>query len=101
MKNPLPDKHNRFYWAAVQAEASSLNADGCSHVTEAYRSCCLEHDIHYRTHKTIYGDDISRTEADARFRQCMQDRSRFGKSSPMSWWRWAGVRLFGRKAWRD
>ena len=97
---PLPDRTDRPYWDAVKERADELKADGCSKVTEAYRSCCLEHDIHYRTHKTIYGDDISRTGADARFRQCMQDRSRFGKSSPMSWWRWAGVRLFGGKAWK-
>ena len=87
------------YWAAVRARAAELKADGCSGVPEFYRDCCMNHDIHYRTHKTLEGEPITRAEADARFRRCMQDRSRFGKSSPMALWRWLGVRLFGRKAW--
>ncbi len=55
----------------------------------------IEHDIHYRTGATLAGVEISRAEADKIFRECMQARSIFWIFSPMSWWRWAAVRLFG------
>lgn len=87
---------NAAYWEGVRARANELESDGCSVVTEAFQQCCFEHDIAYRTGARLDGTPITRREADARFRQCMQLRSRFGKVSPMAWWRWAGVRLFGR-----
>lgn len=87
---------NSVYWDHVYAKAAQLNSDGCSYVTEAFHRCCLEHDIAYRTGRRVDGSTISRRAADKRFRECMQMRSRFGKLSPMAWWRWAGVRLFGR-----
>lgn len=91
---------NNEYWQKVREEAAKLEADGCSGVPDFHLDCCLEHDIHYRTRFTIDGQPISRRKADARFRKCIQSRSKFGKMSPMSWWRWAGVRIFGRSAWK-
>lgn len=88
------------YWQRVRLIAKGLGSDGCTGVGEFYRDCCLEHDIHYRTGCRIDGTPISRAEADARFRECIQARSPWGKLSPMSWWRWAAVRLFGGKSWR-
>lgn len=96
------------YWRWVRWAASKLKADGCSKAVEVYHEACLEHDIAYRTgrdprmlfyyHQSVL---ITRAEVDARFRQEMQRRSFAGKLSPMSWWRWAGVRLFGGfKAWK-
>lgn len=87
---------NAAYWEQIKAKAEELKSDGCSHVTQAFQQCCHEHDCHYRLGTRCDGTPITRREADARFRQCMQMRSRFGKASPMAWWRWAGVRLFGR-----
>ena len=89
---------NALYWDRVRDKAAELGADGCSMATGAFVECCLEHDVHYRTGKTLRGMTISRRDADARFRACMQARSRFGAFSPMAWWRWAAVRLFGRAA---
>ena len=89
---------NAVYWDHVYAKAAQLESDGCSFVSEAFHQCCLEHDVHYRTQKRLDGTLISRRDADKRFRECMQMRSTFGKASPMAWWRWAGVRLFGRLA---
>lgn len=88
------------YWELVRKEAKELLADGCSGVPDFHLDCCLEHDIAYRTKKTVLGEPISRRQADAQFRRCIQRRSKFGKISPMSWWRWAGVRIFGRSAWK-
>lgn len=92
-----PKKHPRqTYWDQVRDKAAALGADGCTKATGAYVECCLEHDIHYRTGHTIAGEPITRRAADARFRSCMQSRSRLGWYSPMAWARWAAVRIFGR-----
>ena len=87
------------YWQAVRERAADLQSDGCSNVTDLYLDCCLEHDIHYRTGKTLAGVEISRQEADKVFRSCIQSRSPFKVFSPMSWWRWAGVRIFGASSY--
>lgn len=89
------------YWERVRLKAAELGADGCSGVPDFYKDCCDEHDIHYRTKHTLDGQPISRPEADVRFRECIQSRSGFGRLSPLSWWRWLGVRIFGGKAWSD
>jgi hypothetical protein len=94
----LKEKAERRYWERVHDKAAELGADGCSFATGAFVDCCLEHDIHYRTGLTLNGTPITRREADARFRSCMQSRSKLGFFSPMSWWRWAAVRAFGRSA---
>jgi len=67
---------------------------GCTGVPDFYKSCCDDHDEHYSAH------DVTRAEADAEFRRCIQGKSPLGKCSPMALWRWAGVRLLGRHAWR-
>ena len=84
------------YWEEVRARAKALGADGCSGpAIEWYRDCCLEHDVHYRTGRRLDGTAISRREADAVFRRCMQERSPLKKWSPLAAWRWVAVRLFG------
>lgn len=89
---------NAQYWADVRQKAADLKSDGCSFVADIYVDCCYEHDCAYRTGTRMDGTPITRREADARFRQCIQKHSVFGRFSPLSWWRWAGVRLFGRTA---
>lgn len=88
------------HWERVRSIAAALGSDGCSGVPDFHLDACLEHDIHYRTGKTIYGTPLTRAQADARFRRCIQQRSIFGRFSPMAWWRWAGVRLFGGASWQ-
>lgn len=88
------------YWERVAVAAGLLASDGCTGVTQAYQACCHEHDIAYRTGRTVEGAPVTRAEADAMFRRCMQARSVLGAASPMAWWRWAGVRLFGRGRYR-
>lgn len=75
------------------------DCDGCTGVLDFYRPCCVLHDFHYRIGLDFDMTAISRALADAKFRRCMQTRSIVGVFSPMSWWRWAGVRIFGGKAW--
>lgn len=84
------------YWERVRDTAAELGADGCTGATGGWVDCCLEHDVHYRLRTTLDGTPISRRDADARFRACMQSRSRLGWWSPVAWWRWAAVRLLGR-----
>ena len=87
------------YWQRVRDRAAELQSDGCSGVPDFYLDCCLEHDIAYRTHKNIFGEELTKAQADAHFRRCMQARSTFGVLSPMSWWRWLAVRWLGGKSW--
>lgn len=87
------------YWRAIRRRAQELGSDGCTAVPDFYRDVCLEHDVHYRTHARLDGSPIRRAEADRLLRLGIQARSPFGRASPMSWWRWAAVRAFGRRAW--
>ena len=88
------------YWSEVRRLAKELGSDGCTGVSEMYRDCCYEHDIAYRTGADLYGEPMTREQADGQFCKCIQGRSPFGKLSPMALWRWAGVRLFAGKAWK-
>lgn len=74
-------------------------SDGCTDVPDFYLSECIKHDFYYRTHVDFSGRLIKRCEADKRFRLGIQKRSQFGVFSPMSWWRWAFVRVFAKSAW--
>ena len=88
------------YWIDIRIVANALKSDGCSHVVDIYKDCCLEHDVHYRTGKRLDDVPITRAQADAQLRRCIQSRSIFGKASPISWTRWLGVRLGGWWAWK-
>jgi hypothetical protein len=93
-----PPPSDVTYWQRVKDYARQLGGDGCSGPTlQVHRSCCDEHDIHYRTGRTLDGQPITRAEADAEFRRCMQARSVGGRWHPLPWWRWVAVRLAG---WR-
>jgi hypothetical protein len=104
-----------LYWEWVRSEAELLGSDGCSAVTGIKIDCCFEHDLAYRTGRDprnaflafragyLYpwakAKRITRRDTDARFRQCLQNRSALGRYSPVAWYRWAGVRLFGGRRW--
>lgn len=87
------------YWQRVRDRAAELHADGCTGVPDFYLDACLEHDVHYRTGRRLDGTPITRAGADAQFRWAIQSRSPFGFLSPMSWWRWLGVRIAGASSW--
>lgn len=88
------DDPTRPEWEQVR-NYGVAETDGCTGVKDFYVDCCYLHDRAYRTGRGFDGEPISRREADARLRRCIQSRSRFGRLSPMSWWRWSAVRLFG------
>lgn len=75
-----------------------IKSDGCTGVADFFRDCCVVHDLGYRYGIDAYGNAVTRSQIDRNFRECMMKRSRFGRFSPMAWWRWAGVRIFGRRA---
>lgn len=83
------------YWLRVRDRADELGADGCTCGSAAMRNCCLRHDVHYRTHQHMDGRPITQREADDQFLACMQARSIVGWWSPLGWFRYAVVRLFG------
>jgi hypothetical protein len=88
------------YWKRVRAKARELKSDGCSGVLDIYVDACYEHDIAYRTGRTVDGEPLTRAQADARFRRSIQHRSPFGFFSPVSWTRWVGVRIIGKRFWK-
>lgn len=66
--------------------------DGCSNSPDfTFSECCIEHDINYRKNP----DQITRSEADKRLRQCIGEHGLI----VLPWLYWAAVRLFGRKSW--
>lgn len=83
------------YWGRVRHIAQQLKSDGCTGVKDWYLDSCLEHDIHWRTGHTIDGHRISIGEANTRLRLVIQNRSRFGVLSPLSWGRFVGTSVFG------
>ncbi len=87
------------YWRQIRERAAEDGFDGCTGVTNAHRDCCLEHDLHYRTHATLDGDPITKAQADRRFLDCMKRRSKLGTLSPLAWWRYLAVRFLNRKSW--
>jgi hypothetical protein len=93
-------KHANGYWAKVHVLASQLGSDGCTGVPDIYRDACYEHDIHYKTGKTIYGVALTRRDADAIFRERLQEMSFLGVFSPTAWTYWLGVRAMGDSRWK-
>lgn len=87
---------NPDYWRRVRARAAALGSDGCTGVPDWHRDCCLEHDVHERTGMDIHGQAISPAESDARFHECLRQRSPFSWWSPLAWAYWGGVRLWRR-----
>jgi hypothetical protein len=86
---------NSWYWVKLRRRAKELKSDGCTGVPDFYLDACYEHDVHWRTGHTLDGQRISTRQANLRFRLVIQDRSPFGRFSPMSWWRWAVVSVTG------
>lgn len=84
----------------VRRYAADEDSDACSGVGDLYADCCFEHDHAYRTGTDVYGRAMTRAEADAAMRRCIQAHSVLGVMDPLSWWRWAGVRLFGASSWQ-
>lgn len=89
MKNKPP--RGPGYWERVRNKAAELGTDGCTGGSAMFRDCCLEHDLHWRTGRTLEGHPITPREANKRFRSCMQSRSKLGWWSPVAWWRFAVV----------
>jgi hypothetical protein len=86
----------------------ALRSDGCTGVKDWHRPCCVVHDLACEHHLDPWGRVITRAAGDVGLRRCIQSRSHvsipywpgkrltvnLGRLSPMSWWRWAGVRSY-------
>ena len=92
---------DKVYWSDVRARAKRLNSDGCTGVPDYLVWTCLEHDVHFRTHRFLTGEPIDFQSANYIFRARIQQGSPLGKFSPAAWWRWAAVAVFGASAWED
>jgi len=108
---------NPNYLTWIHAQAAEINADGCTGVTGFKLECCEQHDVEgyygkdahdaYRLHKSgsawpwSEAKPITFEQWNAKFRRCLQARSKLGRYSPMAWWRWIGVRVGARRAWNE
>jgi len=73
---------DREYWKEVAKKAKLLDTDGCSGVPDWFGWTCHEHDIHYRTHKTIANVKITKEESDYTLKvRCHQSKSLLKKRS--------------------
>lgn len=86
------------YWTRVRNRAAELGWDGCTWGTGLYRDCCAQHDVERRDGTTVDGEPVTDVQAHARFKACMQAKSKLGYWSPIPWLRWGVVRLFDRGA---
>lgn len=83
----------------VRRLSRAIKSDGCSGVPDFYLSCCIVHDLAYKFQVDPWGRPVTRREADAALRGCIQETSGWGLLSPMAAWRWAAVRLVGWRPW--
>ena|SRR3990167_981891 len=91
--------NDKVYWLSVYTVAKILKSDGCTGVPDYLKWTCLEHDIHYRTHKFLNGTNITFNKANYVFKVRIQQSSVLGRFSPVAQWRYWAVTTFGRKAW--
>ena len=107
MSYKFPPRSNELFWNQM-IDYGKAKTDGCSGVPEFHQHACFAHDWCYRrgTKPTldaagllVDGTLVTRAEADEAFRVCIQESSKLGKFSPMSWWRWVGVRAGGWWGW--
>ena len=76
-----------------------IDSDGCTDVPDFYLNGCTQHDFWYRTHRNFDGTPITKQEADKGLEQYVWKHSWFGHFSPLAWWRYRGLRMFGKRAW--
>ena len=94
-------KFEALDWPDIRRQAHALGTDGCSGPTlPLFTDCCYQHDIAYRTHSDEFGDPITRGEADARFRECIQSRDILGELSIIAHARYLVLRAVGWWHWR-
>jgi hypothetical protein len=86
------------YWRCVEQRARALDTDGCSGLLQAYQHYCWEHDIHYRTHETLFREPIGKWKADAIF-AWRHLRHGSPAAAAVGAGRWLGLTVGGWFAW--
>lgn len=102
---------SRLYWARIWRRSEQLDSDGCTAVPDWLEYTCREHDVHFRTHHTLYRVPITWGQSNYAYRVRIQQGSAFaglripylvdsfGFLSPVSWWRWAVLSVVSWRAW--
>lgn len=78
-----------------------INSDGCTDVPDFYLNGCIQHDWWFRTHRNFDGSPITEEEANQGLRDYVWHHSLFGHFSPLAWWRYYALEVFGKKAWDE
>lgn len=92
-------RNDEEYWQEVERRALELRTDGCSGLLQWFKRYCYEHDIHYRTHKTLDGMPIGKWKSDAIFAWRHIQDSPIAAGTGII--RWLGLTAAGWKAWYD
>lgn len=87
------------YHDELEALATSIGSDGCTHALQVRVECCWEHDWAYVTGTTPRGEPLTKAQADQRFRDCLCAHSPLRWLSPWAWVRWLAVSRFGHGNW--
>jgi hypothetical protein len=93
---PLLEEDEEITPEYIKNLNEAISSDGCTGVVDWYKDCCIVHDLGYRYHVDPWGNVVTRSQVDANFRKCIQNKSKLKKFSPVSWLRWSAVRLLGR-----
>lgn len=97
-KFPYPITH-RAYRGAIERWAIELSSDGCSWVPDFRLAACWEHDCHWRTGRTLFGEKITIQQANNRFWDSTRLLSPLPRGTkfldPLAAWRWVVVSVNG------
>lgn len=92
---------DKLYWSDIETKSIELDSDGCSGVPDIFVWSCMEHDCHYRTHRFLWGEEITKEQADYIFRVRIQQCHMSLLKWPISWIRWLGLKYLpaAQTAW--
>lgn len=76
-----------------------IMSDGCTMAPELYHTACIIHDFYYRTHIDLYGNPLTKGQADKLFRKHIQHNSSLGRVSITAFIWFQAVKFFGRRSW--
>ena len=82
---------------------SSRRKDWCTGAPDGWAApCCRAHDHAYSTGTDMAGRKVTRAQADADMRRCLQAiaKRRGLLARPVPWIYWTAVRLFGWAFWK-
>lgn len=95
----IEKEYRPWYWVNVKRLAREIQSDGCTWASEWLKLACVEHDVHYHFHHTVWGDPITRAWSDGAFLHRMAQRNSWRYWHPWIYVRYGFVRSLGWLWW--